>query len=389
MTRWLEDAFNANRHWDEIVRDVVTASGEMADNPAVSYVMANRGPDKLTDSVTRLFMGVQLQCAQCHNHPFTEWKRDEYWGMAAFFGKVRLEGRPRAGGKGLPQVLVHDGGKGRPLPRPDAAKNLAPRFLQGEEPGLKGDDSYRAVLAAWLTSAKNAYFSKAMVNRTWAQFFGRGLVTPVDDMHDGNEPSHPQLLADLADQFAASGFDVKYLVRAICNSKAYQRSSKPTGGNAEAGGELFSRMAVKVLTPEQMFDSLAQALGAPPAPPAQARRNPANGRTPPSSRSLFVAFFKVEDADPTEYQVGIPQTLRLMNTPRLNNPGLLRPLLEGRKSPSEILEALYLRTLSRRPRPDEAARLSAYLNKFGGEPLKAYSDVLWVLLNSSEFTTNH
>src|SRR5262249_18336850 len=101
------------------------------------------------------------------------------------------------------------------------------------------------------------------------------------------------------------------------------------------------------------------------------------------------AFFKVEDADPTEYQIGIPQALRLMNAPRLNNPGLLRPLLEGRKSPSKVLETLYLRTLSRRPRPDEVARLTAYLGKFEAEPFKAYSDILWVLLNSSEFTTNH
>jgi hypothetical protein len=129
MTKWLEDAFNANRHWDEIVRDVVTASGEMVDNPAVTYVMANRGPDKLTDSVTRLFLGVQLQCAQCHNHPFTDWKQNEYWGMAAFFSKVRMEGRPRSAAKGQAQVVVHDGGKGRPLPRPDGAKTLPPRFL--------------------------------------------------------------------------------------------------------------------------------------------------------------------------------------------------------------------------------------------------------------------
>jgi hypothetical protein len=208
-------------------------------------------------------------------------------------------------------------------------------------------------------------------------------------MHDGNEPSHPQLLADLADQFAASGFDLKYLVRAVCNSRAYQRSSKPADGNAEAGGELFSRMAVKVLTPEQMFDSLSVALGAPPAPPAQARRNLPNGQTPPTPRSVFVAFFKVEDADPTEYQLGIPQALRLMNAPRLNNPGLLRPMLDARKGPSEVLESLYLRTLSRRPRSDEVTRLTAYLRKFEGEPVRAYSDVLWVLLNSSEFATNH
>jgi hypothetical protein len=390
MTKWLEDAFNANKPWDAMVRDIVTASGDLEENAAVSYVMANRGPDKLTDSVTRLFLGVQLQCAQCHNHPFTDWKQDEYWGMAAFFSKVRVQGNPKGAAKGQPQVIVKDDGKGRPLPKPDSSKNLPAKFLQGEFANLKPNDSPREVLAKWMTSPRNTYFARAMVNRTWAQLFGRGMVTPIDDMHEGNEPSHPQLLADLAHQFAASGFDLKYLIRGICNSRTYQRASKPLGNNADASGDLFSRMAVKVLTPEQMFDSLAQALGAPQAPAGpQQRRNPMNRQPPASPRAGFVAFFKVEDADPTEYQIGIPQTLRLMNGPQLNNPALLEPLLKSAKGAGEVIENLYLRTLSRRPTPAEVSRLTAYLARFQGEPRKAYADLLWALLNSSEFTTNH
>jgi hypothetical protein len=390
MTKWLEENFNANKPWDRLVQEILTASGDTAENPPVAYFLANRGPDKLTDSATRLFLGVQLQCAQCHNHPFTDWKRDEYWGMAAFFSRVHVEGNPRAAAKGGQAVSIHENGKGRPLPRPDSAKTLPPKFLQGEQPAIGAGEACRPVLAAWMTGAKNPYFSKAMVNRTWAQLFGRGLVNPVDDMHEGNPPSHPQLLADLADQFAAGSFDLKGLIRALCNSKAYQRTSKPTGNNADTGPELVSRMNVKVLTPEQLFDSLVLVLGAPRR--ADLPRRPmgaANRLVPATPRAAFVNFFKVEDADPTEYQVGIPQALRLMNSALLNNPAAIEPLLGSGKEPAEIIESLYLRTLSRKPRPDELDRRLAYVRKFDGAPRQAYADILWALVNCSEFAVNH
>ncbi len=260
MTTWLEENFNANKPWDQMTRAIVTAEGDMDKNGAVLYYLANGTPDKVTDNASRMFLGVQLQCTQCHNHPFTNWKQDEYWGMAAFFTKVRLEGNPRQVARQGGTVRVNEGGKGRQVRLPISAKRVPPKFFQGEQPKLSAGDAYRPVLAEWMTSPKNPYFSKAMVNRTWAQFFGRGIVNPVDDMHDGNQPSHPQLLADLSSQFASNGFDVKYLIRAICNSQAYQRTSKPSSGNRDAGPELFSHMAVKVMTPEQLFDSLAQVL---------------------------------------------------------------------------------------------------------------------------------
>lgn len=389
MTKWLADSFNDNKPWDKLVRDVITASGEAGDNPGVAYVLANRGPDKLTDNVTRMFLGVQLQCAQCHNHPFTGWKQDEYWGMAAFFSKVRFEGNPRAANKGGPVVKITEGDKGRPLPRPESARNRPPKFLQGDEAHVGKGNSYRSVLAQWLTAPKNPFFARAMVNRTWAQLFGRGIVMPVDDMHDGNEPSHPQLLADLADQFAGSNFDLKYLFRALCNSKAYQRTSKPLGSNADAPPELFARMAVKVLTPEQMFDSLAGVLGAPRDGQNQGRPGMGGRPGPATPRAAFVAFFKVEDADPTEYNVGIPQALRLINGPQLNNPAALAPVLKTARGPADVVEQLFLRTLSRKPTPRELDRFTGYVGKYRGEERQAFADVLWALLNCSEFAVNH
>jgi hypothetical protein len=199
-------------------------------------------------------------------------------------------------------------------------------------------------------------------------------------------------LADLSARFAEGGFDVKALVRAVCNSRAYQRTSRPVAGNAEAGPELFGRMAVKVLTPEQLFDSLTQVLGAPgqanpPRRPGGAMAARFPNVTP---RSLFVAFFKGdENADLTEYQAGIPQVLRLMNSPQLNNTTMLVPLLKSSKGQTEIVEHLYLATLSRRPTARELDRSLALVRKHSDEPRQAFGDILWVLLNSSEFTLNH
>jgi hypothetical protein len=392
MTAWLEKRFNDNKPWDQMVRDILTAQGDMDKNGAVTYFLANLTPDKLTDNATRVFLGVQLQCAQCHDHPFTKWKQDEYWGMAAFFTKVRINGNPRQAAMQGGTVSISENGRGRPIRLPVSTKRVPPKFLQGEQPNLSSSDAYRPVLAEWMTSPQNHYFSRAMVNRLWAQFFGRGLVNPIDDMHDGNQPSHPQLLADLSTRFTAGGFDVKQLIRALCNSEAYQRTSKPIAGNRDAVPELFSRMAVKVLTPEQLYDSLVRVVGAPnqanfPRRPAIAAAARFRNVTP---RMLFVAFFKGDDnAEPTEYQAGIPQVLRLMNSPFVNNASMLAPILKSGKTPEQIVEYLYLATLSRRPTAHELQRCVTLVRKHADEARQAYSDILWVLLNSSEFTLNH
>ncbi len=395
MTTWLETRFNENVPWDRMVREILTAEGEIDKNGAVIYYLANAAPDKLTDNATRMFLGVQLQCAQCHNHPFTDWKQDAYWGMAAFFTKVSIQGNPRQAilNNKAGKVAIGENGKGRPLRLPLSAKRVPPKFLQGDSPKIADGSAARPALAEWMTSPKNPYFSRAMVNRLWAQLFGRGIVNPIDDMHDGNKPSHPQLLSDLSAQFVADGFDVKNLFRSICNSATYQRTSKPLAENKEAGPEMYSRMAIKVLTPEQLFDSLVQVVGAP--NPDRLQRRAANAvqaavlrnLTP---RTLFVAFFKGDDnADPTEYQLGIPQVLRMMNAPMLNNAAALTPILQSGGTAEQIVDRLYLTVLSRRPTGHERDRCLALVRKHDDEPRQAYGDILWVLLNSSEFTMNH
>jgi hypothetical protein len=389
LVKWLDEKFNANAPWDKMVSDILTASGAVEKNGPVIYWLANPTADKVTDNVSKVFLGVQLQCAQCHNHPFTDWKQTEYWGMAAFFLKVHPDGNPKAAAKNGGTIRISESNvkRGKRNLLPESAKILPPKFLGGVQPKVKPNGPVRPVLAAWMTSPSNPFFARAMVNRVWGQIFGRGLVNPVDDMHDGNPASHPELLADLTGQFVASGFDLKYLLRVICSSETYQRSSKPSGNNGDAGPEHFARMAVKSLTPEQLYDVLTQLMGPPNA--GGPRNRPMPNRPFANPREAFVTFFSAEEgADPTEYHTGIPQVLRLMNGPRFNNGAALGPIVRSGKTPSEMLERLYLTVLARRPTAEEVDRVRAYFDKNKGEPRQALAGVLWALMNSSEFALN-
>jgi hypothetical protein len=390
LYKWFEDEFNKNSAWDKLVSDLVTATGTVEDNPAVTYFLANRAVDKLTDTTTQHFMGIQLQCAQCHNHPFTSWKQTEYWGMATFYSKVRAD-NPKNPKKGDNATIGVQEGTGRAKQKdffPEAAKNVPAKFLGGPQPTLSADEPYRPALAKWMTAPENPFFARALVNRTWAHLFGRGIVHPVDDMLDENKPSHPELLDALARHVATTGgFDVKYLVKAICLSDTYQRTSKPTAANKE--DKLFSHMTMKVMSPEQLFDSLAQVTGnvggRPGAKGPKAAGAPRGA--PTGARNQFIAFFLAgaESTSAVEYEAGIPQALKLMNSPIANNPAAVRNVLGGATKPADAIEKIYLTAFSRRPTTDEMTMLTEYVAK-ADSAMTAYGDILWAALNSPEFT---
>ena len=387
LAKWLAENFNENKPWDKMAYELLTATGEQDQNGATTYFMVNRGVDKITDNIAKAFLGVQLQCAQCHNHPFTSWKQTEYWGMAQFFMKVSANVQRNAKTAVTAGVTEAERPNRRLNPLPESAKTVNPKFLGGPEVKLPAGEPYRPVFAKWATDGANPYFARAMVNRTWSLLFGRGFVNPVDDMLKENEPSHPELLAALAREFTLSGFDLKHLVRAICNSQTYQRSGKPLPGN-KADQELFSHQAIKALTPEQLFDSITVVVGSQTEGRQGGRPGQAQRGAPRSQREQFAQFFQPgESAKPTDYDAGIPQALRLMNAPRLSSaPGLVGALAKGAK-PDQVVEKLYLMTVSRRPTPDEVKRLTSYAAK-QPDAATAYGDILWALLNSSEFTLN-
>lgn len=383
FAQWFEKEFNANTPWDKLVTKLVTATGSVEDNAAVTYFLANRSVDKLTDTVSQHFLGIQLQCAQCHNHPFTGWKQNEYWGMATFFSHVQPE-NPKNANKGgdNSKIGVRETAARTKLKDffPESTKVVPAKFLGGPEPKITEGQPLRPILAGWLTSKENPYFARAMVNRTWAQLFGAGFVNPIDDMHEGNEPSHPELLTGMAQAFANGGFDLKQLYRTICLSQAYQRSSKPVSGN-EKDDRLFSHMALKVMAPEQLFDSLQQVNG-PVADAAKMREKTKDQFG--GLRDRFVQFFLAgaERSNPTEYDSGIPQALRLMNG-KIGNGA--RAFVKPGSTPAQIVEAMFLATLSRRPTPAETTQMTAYVAK-AATPAEGYNDLLWVILNSSEFS---
>lgn len=393
MQQWLAQQFNDNVPLNKLVYDLVTASGNQDENGAVTFFVGNPTVDKMTDNVARMFLGVQLQCAQCHNHPFVDWKQDEYWAMAQFFFKTRLTVNPQQAAKkgvkpGIQEAALPKAGKkGGNLP--ESAKFVAAKFLQGDKPALNDKEPYRPVLAKWMTSPENPFFARAMVNRFWYQLFGRGLVNPVDDMHEENAPSHPELLAALTEQLKANGFDLKYLMRAICNSEAYQRTSRPVADN-QSDTQLYSHRVLRVLSAEQLYDSLVTVLGTGTGKKGDAPKTKGKGPaiTP---RENFLSFFRIDEGvDPLEYQSGIPQALRLMNASQFNatNAAVGKAMTEGGKDASKVIEHLYLQAVSRPPTAQETQRLLQVVNK-AADPRTAYGDILWALINSSEFALNH
>lgn len=404
---WLAEQFNDNRGWNAIVADLLTAEGTPRDNPATAFLITNGEnsrpqPNKVTGSVAALFWGVNLRCAECHNHPFAPWKQNDFWGTAAFFGKVQYGGGKGGGPQALAESsTVVSGGKEKGQPASPMVRGAAiaipagsgkaagqvvkARFLGGAEPALDEQGPFRPPFAAWATAADHPYFARAAVNRMWAHFFGRGFVHPLDAFDTGS-PSHPELLDRLAKEFADSGFDLKHLARCITSSKAYQRSSYPVPGN-ETDTAAFSHMAVKVLTPEVLYDALG-IIGKESSSTAKSNGGKGSGDKQ-ESREQFLRSFRIdEDVPATEYLQGIPQLLRLMNASSPNRgAAIVEKLYSSGASRPDALATLYLTVLSRRPTPAEVELMTGYLSR-RKDDREGYRGVLWMLLNSSEFALN-
>lgn len=392
LTAWLRERFARNAPYDETVRQILTIEvrpdGTLQSSPAYFYGALGRRPEDLAASTSRIFLGVQIQCAQCHDHPFDDWTQREFWGLAAFFARLSPPATAESTILG-----VFDASEGE-LKLPGTEEVVLPQFLDGVPSPDDDPRTRRARLAEWLTSADNPYFAKATVNRVWGLLFGRGLVSPVDDLGPHNPPSHSELLDELAVEFAASGFDVQRLIRTICLTQAYQRSSRYVPGAADRP-ELFATMSLKSMSAEQLYDCLTEAM--------RRRDSQANlqfggfAGNVDQDRQQFLARFRAPTQGATEFQSGIPQALTLMNgavvrqATDLNQSDLLLALDAPFFSTADRVEALFLSTLGRPPSVDELAACAAHVDAGGatGDPRAALSDVLWALLNSAEFAFNH
>jgi hypothetical protein len=402
---WLGKRFAAGDTWDRIVRDILTVEGDIKNQPHVIYygLVGQDGKPQAAGtarSVASLFLGVQLQCAECHDDPYRDWSQRQHWALAAFFRQVGGDFNKISDSPGdVKQPSKDKSGFGQIAIPASAFKNTGatiPAAYLGEEAlPLNSGDKLRVKLAEWVTARNNPYFARAFANRLWFYFFTRGLVHPVDDFRDLNPPSHPGLMQLLANEFAHSGFDVKHLVRCICNSQTYQRTSrKPAGVSDQQWAALqfsFGRMPLRVMSADMLYDSLKLAYG---EEKLDLRNvDPKSGNTNGESAAVgdayleFLRRFGVNEDDATDFTHGIPQMLALMNHPRLLQTS---KSLEGylKKNPATSAENvtawLYLSTLSRSPTAEETAEAQRYFAK-AGEPLAGYQGLLWSLVNRSEF----
>lgn len=388
FANWLAEQLNGDQGWDDAVRDLLTATGTLEENPAVAWLIEGRHPLSVTDLTgltSRYFLGLRLNCAQCHDHPFAEWKQQDFWGMAAFFSQIQTPNRPKMvylqGVQDDPRMTLAALAGGDAI---DGYQVQPPTFPGGGECSNDDGQTLRGALAGWITAPDNPFFARAAVNRAWWHLFGRGLVNPVDDMHAGHPATHPELLAALSEQFVQSGFDLKFLYGAIALSRTYQQTSRP-GQQPDREAELFARMSIKVLSAEQLYDSLVQVLGPPQRTPGIDVRL--------GERFEFARFFAADgDPDPTQYGRGIPHVLRLMNSRQFagRNMGELvsRSALPGRGT-DDVVSEMFLAILARRPTPGDRELVREHLARAGESPETACREVAWALLLSSEFNLNH
>jgi Protein of unknown function (DUF1549)/Protein of unknown function (DUF1553) len=416
FTPWLAEQFNQNRGWDVIVRELLTAEGKLRDKPETGFIAANcenfePQPNLLADATARLFLGIQLRCAECHDHPFAPWKQSDFWELAAFFSHLRKgysDGKNPAGwtytesppddpiSQKFSPSFAAPGVAGAALVVPVTGGKLAgqvvrARLLAGAELPANGEQPFRPRLAAWVTGSDNRWFAANAANRLWADFFGRGLVQPLDGFSADRPPEQSELLTLLAKELADSAFDVKHLIRAIVSSQAYQRTSRALPAN-KSDSERFSHMAVKPLRPEMLYDAISIVLY-PPVPKSIGKPNTALQLLglPKTSRDEFVRSYAMrpDETVGSEVNTGVPQFLQLLNSELLNqeSPGLTR-LLRGEPAPADAIESLYLAALSRRPTAEERRWMLDYIAE-NGDQRAAYGGVLWTLLNSGEFVLNH
>ncbi|WP_435010137.1 DUF1553 domain-containing protein [Tundrisphaera lichenicola] len=401
LTNWLRRQFNENRPWNEMAFDLIDAKGSNKENGAVNFSLAHMGDGaiNLTSITTRVFLGQQIQCTQCHDHPSNDWKQADFWGINAFYKGLRSEPVQTTNAAGTVtldhyELFDEPTDQYSSYERRDAQLRIAfPTFLDGRKISQNKDVDRREALARFITEPSNEALAKAYVNRMWGHFLGRGFVQPVDDFGAHNLPSQPELLDELARNFQSSGYDTKMLIRWIMNSEAYNLTSATTKDN-DKDETLFSHMNLKPMTPEQLFDSLIVATAAHKTAGADQA-----DRRDRWMRQFQFAFAKDEGEESSSFQGTIPQALMMMNGELMEKAvggrsgSFLADLLDQARLQkkgsfeSYVVDTLYLAALSRRPtgREREAARhfLVNYPDTIG-----VMEDMFWSLLNSNEFVLN-
>jgi hypothetical protein len=395
--RWMADQFKRNRPWGEVVTALVTAVGVNDECPPVNYMTALYGnPVEIAATTSRVFLGVQVQCAECHDAKTETWKREQFHELVAFFGRAKIIQHKDVDGRGTPYAIEgREEGQYQMTDKKDPQHLIAmrPRFLTGETISADADDTERrAALARFLTNPKNPWFAKAHVNRLWTVLMGWGFYPGLADLGAHGQPRCPEVLDLLAKEWTATSYDMRWLFRTITSTQAYQRRLQPR----PRPGTLVAAVCPSRMRPEQIYEGLVHALGfdendktipapAPGSAPAVTRHT--------GTRNMIYQAFKVDPSAPAEEVVGtIPQALVMMNSVLVDayvaadGKGFLAKAIAKGSSDQEIVTALYQRTLARRPTDEEWEMCKRYLVKVGNRK-EALEDVFWSLVNSTEFVT--
>ncbi|HLY12647.1 MAG TPA: DUF1549 and DUF1553 domain-containing protein [Planctomycetota bacterium] len=388
---WIRACFAENMPYDQFVREILTAQGEVGDNPAVNWYRHVRNQIHLVNDTSQLFLGTRVSCANCHHHPYEKLSQDDYWGFAAFFQRV---GKKQGDVPADQAVFVQKSGE---TSQPRSGKRMKPKGLGGPEYEYVAGEDPRKQLVDWMTTPENAYFSKAIANRMFAGLMGLGLVNSVDDMRVTNPPSNPELLEALAKDIASHHFDLKALIRSILKSETYGLSSDPTPFNA-TDRQNFARYHTKRLSAEVLLDAVSSVTGSQEKFPGLPLGTRAIELPDQAVSSYFLtAFGRSGRETPCEcersYAPNLAQILHLMNSPEIqgkiaSEKGTVAQLVGAKKSNEEIVEALYLRGFSRRPTASESKDASDLIAKAANRKA-AIEDFVWLILNSKEFLFNH
>ena len=386
---WLQDKVANNVPMDKMVSELLGASGGTFKSPATNYYQNETNTLKVTENVAQVFMGMRIQCAQCHNHPFDRWTQDDYYGFASFFSQI---GRKRA--EDPRETIVFNSRSGE-VRHPVGNRVMKPKFLGGEAPDLKGKDR-RVAMANWLVSAENPFFATNLANLVWAHFFGKGIIDEVDDVRVSNPPANAELLNELGRRFTDYKYDFKRLVRDICTSRTYQLATQTNQSN-ESDTRNFSHASLRRIRSEILLDCITQVTNT----SNKFRGLPKGARAVQiadgSTTNYFLQAFgraKRETVCSCEVQMepNLSQALHLINgntvEQKIKQGGLIKARLDEKKTPDEIIEELYLRCFSRRPVEKELASLKS-IQASAPNQKEFLDDLFWSLLNSREFLFNH
>jgi len=403
---WMRDSLLANTKYDQIVRQILASTGTVVSNPPVAWYKRVKEPTTQVEDVAQLFLGVRMQCAQCHHHPFERWTQAEYYHMAAFFSQIGRKPTAIAG----EDLIFHKRGLAQTEHRKTHVK-LKPAGLGEAELDIAPDDDPRLALADWMSQKTNPFFAKALVNRYWKHFFKRGLIEPEDDLRDTNPPTNPELLEALAKHFLDSNYDLKSIVRVIVQSHAYQLSSTPNEHNA-VDRQAYSHYYPRRMTAEVLLDSIDMVTGsktdfADLPPGTRAISLPDNSYTRASP--FLKVFGRPDNTSVCECErvssASLAQSLHLMNAADVKakltaNGGRAEQLTKAEMPEPKRIRELYLAAFSREPEADEIRIAETHVLKpradAAGKPLDSqrakrngYEDLLWALLNTKEFLFNH